>query len=372
MLKQILSLTLEKQIGQLFFVGLSGAEIDVETRKLLEEVSPGGICLFARNIRSVKQTRRLLDEVREILPVEPFLSIDQEGGRVDRLRRIFTPMPTPNSIKTIGEAKDLAKTTAEILQMLGLNMNFAPVVDVIDEERKKFSNGLHSRSFGVSKEETVELAGNYLNTLQTNGCIGCLKHFPGLGASEIDSHENLPVVNLTREQLSSIDLFPYQKLFQTSQVQAVMVAHAAFPLIDLQEIIPGGKLLPTSLSYNFVTGLLRGELGFQGLILTDDLEMGAIVKNYGIGEACKLAIEAGEDMLSICASPDAIRKGYSAVLKAVKTGEITETRINDSLRRIAKIKSKISKPLRLNNERLQILSKNIADLNKQVNQSYGG
>ena len=372
MLEEILSSSIQKRVGQLFFIGLPGPEINVETRNLIEHISPGGICLFARNIRTPSQTRRLLDEVREILPFKPFISIDQEGGLVDRLRRIITPMPYPNSIKTVEEAKQLAKITAEVLLMLGFNMNFAPVVDVIGEERKKFTNGLYSRSFGTYKEEVALLTGAYLDTLQKNGCLGCIKHFPGLGASETDSHEDLPLIELSREELFSHELFPYQKLFQTSHVEVVMVAHAAFPLIDLQETTHDGKLLPTSLSYNFVTRLLRDELGFEGLVKTDDLEMGAILKDYGIGEACKLAIKAGEDMLSICASPDAVREGYEAVLNAVKKGEITETRINDSLRRIAKLKSKIRKSLPLDDERLQILSQNIAELNKQVNYSYGG
>ena len=293
--------SLEEKIGQLFFIGLPGPDLDEPTRKLLTDVLPGGVCLFARNIREAGQTRYLLDDIRDVLPIEPFLSLDQEGGLVDRLRRILAPMPAPHKIKTVEDSRQVAEIIAEVLRTLGFNMNFAPVVDVIDAARSRFSNGLHSRAFGQSAAEVVELAGVFLRVLQENGCIGCLKHFPGLGASEVDSHEELPNVSLTKDELETVDLLPYKALFKSREVAAVMIAHAAYPKLDLQEAAQNGKLLPSSLSFNIVTTLLRQQLGYDGLVVTDDLEMGAILKNYGIGEACVLAILAGEDMLSICA-----------------------------------------------------------------------
>ena len=146
-----------------------------------------------------------------------------------------------------------------------------------------------------------------------------------------------------------------------------MIAHASYPRFDLQETDKNGKLLPSSLSFNIVTNLLREELGFQGLAITDDLEMGAIVKNYGIGEACQMAISAGVDMLAICANAESIREGYIAVTKAVKAGEISETRINESLERIAHLKTLIKSPITLNTERLQILSEEIARFGNNSN-----
>ncbi len=217
-------LTLNEKIGQLFFIGLLGTEINAEIRQFLKDISPGGICLFARNIRNVEQTRKLLEEIHEVLSLEPLLSIDQEGGLVDRLRRIIIPMPSAASIQTTRDAENLAEITSEVLRMLGFNMNFAPVVDVIDTERDDNANGLYSRAFGRSKETTAELAGAYLNALQNGDCLGCVKHFPGLGASRADSHEDLPVVELTRENLFANDLFPYQKIFKSAKVNALMVA----------------------------------------------------------------------------------------------------------------------------------------------------
>lgn len=370
--KQLTMLPLEKKIGQLFFIGLPGIKIDDETRHFLEDISPGGICLFARNIRSAGQTEIFLKKIREVLPGKPFFSLDQEGGLVDRLRRVMTPMPAAASLQTVEEVVKLAEITDEVLRMLGFNMNFAPVVDVMDEQREKNSNGLYSRTYGNSKETVVELAGAYLNALQSGGCLGCIKHFPGIGASETDSHEELPVVILNRENLFASDLFPYQKLFKTAQVHAVMVGHAGYPQFDLQERDANGKLLPSSLSFEVVTNLLRRELGFQNLVISDDLEMGAILKNYGIGDACVMAINAGIDMLLICANSDAVRQGFTRVVEAVKKGVITETRIDESLSRIARIKSLIEPPLDFDAARWQILAREIAELNKKVNYSYGG
>jgi len=370
--KLIFSLPIEKKIGQLFFVGITGSQFDNETRKLVDEISPGGICLFTRNIREAKQTRQLLDEISANSAILPFLSIDQEGGLVDRLRRVITPMPSANSLKNIEDVKRLASITAEVLRILGFNMNFSPVVDVIDENRGKQSNGILSRNFGASKEEATYFAEEYLNNLQNSGIIGCLKHFPGLGASQVDSHEELPSVNIAEKELNEIDLFPYQEITKRGNVGAVMVAHAAFPNSDLQETDQNGKLLPSSLSFKFINKLLRGNLGFNGLVLTDDLEMGAILKNYGIGEACIMAILAGEDMLSICADQNRVYEGYKAVLKAVENGEITEARIDESISRIALLKEKISNKIAFDSARLQFLSDEIADLNKKISYSYGG
>ncbi|HQU83163.1 MAG TPA: glycoside hydrolase family 3 N-terminal domain-containing protein [Pyrinomonadaceae bacterium] len=370
--KLIFSLPIEKKIGQLFFIGLPSTQIDEQTRKLIDDISPGGICLFARNIREANQTRNLLDEINEILPVKPFLSIDQEGGLVDRLRRIITPMPSASSLKTKEDVKKLAEITAEVLRIFGFNMNFAPVVDVIDNSRGTKQNGIFSRNFGTSKEEANEFGFTYLNELQKGGITGCLKHFPGLGASAVDSHEELPSVNISENELYEIDLFPYRENLEKKIAHCVMVAHAAFPSSDLQETDLNGKLLPSSLSFKFINKLLRGNLGFQGLVITDDLEMGAILKNYGIGEACKMAIKAGEDMLSICADPNRIYEGFDAVLKAVENGEISEERIDESLARIAKVKTLVSETIPFDSARLQILSDEIADLNKTLSYSYGG
>lgn len=360
------SQTIEQKIGQLFFIGIPGSEIDQATSELLDQIQPGGICLFARNVRERQQTRDLTDQLRKALPIEPFLSIDQEGGLVDRLRRIVTPMPAANRITSADEAAELGRIIGETLRLLGLNMNFAPVVDIIDDSRAKFSNGLHSRAFGRSREESKELAFGFLESMQDAGVIGCLKHFPGLGASEVDSHKELPSVSISEQELSDTDLFPYKTILATGDVKSVMIAHAAFPNNRLQEQDQNGKLLPSSLSPPIISKLLRGELGYNGLVLTDDLEMGAIVENYGIGEACKMAIGAGVDMLAICASVDAIKEGYDAISSAVAVGDISDERLDESIERILSLKKQLSKPLEFDDERLTSLSNEITEFTTRL------
>jgi beta-N-acetylhexosaminidase len=356
------SLPIEVKVGQLFFIGLTAPEIDAPTEALLQDVVPGGICLFARNIRERQQTREFLDRLREFSAIEPFLSVDQEGGLVDRLRRVLTPMPAASAIRTSDDACRLGAIVAESLRILGFNMDFAPVVDIINTERAKSTNGLFSRQFGSSAEETTALAGAFLAEIEKGGILGCLKHFPGLGASTVDSHEELPLVGISEQELARTDLAPYSRI----KANAVMVAHAAYPGHRLQESDKSGKLIPSSLSRGFVTTLLRDELGFEGLAITDDLEMGAIIKNYGMAEACRMAVNAGIDMLAICADPARIREGYAAVLDAVRSGEIAEERLDRSLTRIAAVKRNLSRPLRFDAARLDGLSAEITELNARL------
>ncbi|MDM7923036.1 MAG: glycoside hydrolase family 3 N-terminal domain-containing protein [Pyrinomonadaceae bacterium] len=365
-LPEIADLPLETKVGQLFFIGLPGSELDASAVSLLNEIKPGGVCLFSRNIRERKQTRRLLDGVTNALEIQPFLSLDQEGGLVDRLRRIMEPMPAADRFRDCAEVAHFASLVAETIKILGFNMNFAPVVDVVDEDRSKFQNGLQSRAFGRSPAQVIELAGAFLEAQRKAGIIGCLKHFPGLGGAEVDSHEELPTVRLDTSELGEFDLLPYRTLLKEPEAEMVMVAHAAFPNADLQEKDPDGRLLPSSLSYKCVKNLLREQIGFNGVTITDDMEMGAIVRNYGMAEACKMAFLAGEDMIAICAGTDAIREGYHAVLEAVRSCEIAESLVDVSVERIFDLKRKLSPPLPFSEERLDEISIEIAAIKERL------
>jgi len=358
--EKIKPLSIEEKVGQLFVIGITGPTIDAPTRDLLERVMPGGVCLFARNIREASQTRALLDEIRELSPIEPILCLDQEGGLVDRLRRVVTPMPAPSDVQTIEDAAAFGALVADVVRLLGFNLNFAPVVDLSLESRRSANNGLFSRTFGRSPQETIELAGAFLTSMQARGCLGCIKHFPGLGAAAVDSHEELPSVEIDNDVFENADLLPFRELIAARAAAAVMVAHAAYPKSDLQETDLNGKLLPSSLSYNFVTHLLRETLGFTGLVFTDDLEMGAILANYGIADACVRAANAGNDMLAICADGKRIVQGFEAVLAAVASGEIGEGRVDESLIRIAELKNKLLPPPAFDQAQLASLSADIA------------
>jgi beta-N-acetylhexosaminidase len=373
----LLPLSLEQQIGQFFYIGLPGPELDAEARALLQEVQPGGVIIFGRNVVGPQQLRDLLDGVRELLPVAPLLGVDQEGGLVDRLRKIFTPMPSARTIRQHGDlsgARSLGRITGEVLRLLGFNMNFAPVMSIMTEERDLLSNGLYSRSFGRSPGEVLGYTTVYLRGLQETGMIGCLKHFPGIGAGEVDSHEEMPMVRLTHEDLLAQDLAPYIELFgrRDDRVRCVMISHGGFPNIDIMKGVTGGLLEPASLSHNIATNLLRKELGYQHLVVTDDLEMGAIAKHCEIESAVVRAFLAGEDMMLICAHPEIIRRGYHALLGVARDGKLPKDRVRNSLRRIAAIKSIVKPPPPFDLDRFKELSADTAKLNEKLNYKYGG
>lgn len=370
------SLSIEQQVGQFFFIGLPGTELDAEARALIEEVQPGGIILFGRNVASAQQVRRLLDGVRELLP-NPLIGVDQEGGLVDRLRKIFTPMPSARTIRQHGDlaaARALGRITGGALRILGFNMTFAPVMSIMTDERDLLSNGLYSRSFGRSPGEVLGYTTVYLRGLQETGIVGCLKHFPGIGAGEVDSHEQMPLVRLTHDDLMAQDLAPYIELFQRKddRVRCVMVSHGGFPNIDISKGVTGGLLEPASLSYNIVTNLLRNELGYQHLVVTDDLEMGAIAKHCEIEAAVVRAFLAGEDMMLICAHPEIIRRGYQSLLSVARAGKLPKDRLRGSLKRIAAMKSIIKPPAEFDEEKFKALSDETVRLNEKLNYKYGG
>ncbi|HEY0077949.1 MAG TPA: glycoside hydrolase family 3 N-terminal domain-containing protein [Pyrinomonadaceae bacterium] len=374
--ENLLSLPLEQKIGQLLYIGLPGTEFDSEARSLVEQVNPGGIIIFGRNVAAPEQLRGLLDGVREALPVEPLFGIDQEGGLVDRLRKICTPMPAARKIRQHGDlaaARALGRITGEILRLLGFNMNFAPVLSIMTDDRDLLSNGLYSRSFGRSPGEVLGYTMVYLRGLQGTGLLGCAKHFPGIGAGEVDTHEEMAVIELSHDDLIAQDLAPYIELFQRedNMVRAVMVSHGGFPNIDIHRGTAGGRLVPASINHEIVTRLLREELGFGGLVLTDDLEMGAIAKHCEIEDAVLRAVQAGEDMLLICARPDLIRRGYEALLRAARNGELSEERIDASLRRIGDYKALTQTPLPFDVARFRHLSDEVAALNRKLNYTYG-
>jgi len=374
---QLYSLPLEQQIGQFFFIGLPGPELDEEARALIEEIKPGGIILFGRNVEAADQVRKLLDGARAMLPIAPLCGIDQEGGLVDRLRDIFPPMPSARAIRQHGDlsgARTLGRVTGEVLRMLGLDINFAPVMSIITQARSQLTNGLYSRSFGRSPGEVLGYTTVYMRGLQATGCLGCLKHFPGIGAGDTDSHIEMPMVPLTRGDLLAQDLAPYIELFQRAddRVRVVMVSHGGFPNIDIKKGTTSGLIEPASISSSIVSNLLREELGYKHLVITDDLEMGAIAKNFEIEDASVRAFLAGEDMLLICATPETIRRGYRALLEAARTGRVSEKRIQASLKRIAATKALVKPLPPLDMEKFNRLADEIRSLNETLEYRYPG
>ena len=353
-----MTLTLEQKIGQLLFVGVQGKTVDAETRSMFEAIQPGGVVLFARNIESGAQVAELTSQLRSLSKIALLVSIDQEGGRVDRLKSMFFPTP---SAELQREAMDAAlayrqgELTAEVLRLLGLNMNFAPVLDV--RYHPEANNGLQERYFGSNAAKVIRLAGAYLEGLQNNGIVGCGKHFPGLGDVGVDAHAELPIVKRSKDQLWAEDIAPYRDLFTklNARLNVVMISHAHYEGLDNTKV-------PGSLSHNVVTKLLRDEMEFKGLTLTDDMEMGAIANSMDFGEACVMAIEAGEDMLLVCQKPERVYQAHEALVRAVRNGRFSERRISRSLNHIAAIKSIASSPHHYSEMALSRLSEKMSDL----------
>lgn len=362
-----MALTLRQRVGQLLFVGLPSAEFDAETRLLLGEVQPGGIIYFAKNITSPAQVADLNARVRDALGIIPLISIDQEGGRVDRLKAICSPMPAAQLLR---ESEDASlsylhgELTAETLRLLGFNMNFAPVLDLAVHQNA--DNALRERYFGESASQTVRLSGAYLEGLQNFGIIACGKHFPGLGDSSVDSHKLLPTVSRSRELLWAQDLVPYRDFFSklNARLNVVMVAHAHYQALDQ---IP----TPASISPNVVSRLLRNDMGFRGLAVTDDMLMGAITETMEYREAVIAAVIAGEDMVLVCNSTEKVYEAFEALASAAEQGRISESMLSEAIDHIAFIKAMLATPLKYNEPAYTRACEKIAELNAQLGRQAG-
>jgi beta-N-acetylhexosaminidase len=251
--------------------------------------------------------------------------------------------------------------TAELLRLLGFNMNFAPVLDLAVHEEA--DNALQQRCFGSKTQKIIRLSGAYLEGLQNGSIIGCGKHFPGLGDSVVDSHKSLPIVERSEKQLMAEDLPIYKDLMikLNSQLQVIMVAHAFYPAFENSK-----TPIAASLSSRIVTDLLRNKLEFNGLAISDDMEMGAIGETIGFSEAMVEAVLAGEDMMLICADQERIREGSESLTRAARDGKITNRRIENSLNRIAKIKSMASSPLVFERNHFNAVCDKISEFSERV------
>ena len=226
-------MNLQERMGQFLFIGLPGTSVDAETRQLLADVQPGGVVLFARNLESGRQTAELNAAIRAALKIPPIISVDQEGGPVDRLKTIGEAMPSAADIRATDDAALAGRygvATSELLRLLGFNMNFAPVLDF--EVHPDADNALKGRYFGATTAEIVRFAGSYLEGLQQGGVVACGKHFPGLGDSTVDSHHALPTVERSGEDLRAYDLRPYAEL-TTRLNNARVAAQLAAALVEV-------------------------------------------------------------------------------------------------------------------------------------------
>jgi len=323
--------TSEDRVGQLLWIGFEGTAYVGPLVDLVKRVRPGGLILFSRNIQAAAQVRRLNDALYQAVPVPPFIALDQEGGRVSRLRPILGPTPSGLALAARrdppGGVRGHASATARALRTLGFNVNFAPVLDLSDADS---SNGIGDRAFGPDPGVVVGLGRVYLRACLDAGIIPVGKHFPGLGAAGGDTHETLPIIGTGRKRLWETDLLPYRRL--RSLLPMVMVGHARYPALQGDD--PG----PASLSAAVLGGLLRRRIGYRGLILTDDLEMGAVDQRLDGGAQAIAAFAAGGDGLMFCRSADRIVEAHEGLLRAFASRRLSRGRLDASIARILELK----------------------------------
>ena len=331
----IAEMTIEEKVGQLIMVGFEGTQANEAIETHIRERFVGGVVLFSRNIQSPKQTAELTNQLQRLAlsttrQIPLFIGIDQEGGWVIRLKEGATVLPG-NMALGATDSTELAERAGEItaveLAAVGVNLNFAPVVDVNNNPNNPV---IDRRSFGESPELVSRLGVAYIRGLQHNGMLATAKHFPGHGDTTVDSHFDLPTVNHDLDRIHALELQPFRAAID-ADVAAIMTAHIIYPAFDPDR--------PATLSPTILTNLLREELGFDGLLITDDMEMKAIDDRYQSGEAAVMAVEAGADIVMVLWSPTKQIEVFEALLSAVKSGRISQARLNQSVERILKSKA---------------------------------
>jgi len=333
---------IDTKIGRLFMSGMPGPQVDRGTEALIREYGLGGVILFGRNIQDPIQLATLCNDLQDMAMkthgIPLFISIDQEGGPVARLKEPFTLFPGNRAIgedpRPVDRAAEFAGVTAREMSLVGLNMDLAPVMDVQSGKPEKHLDG---RMFGDTPEKVARVGRKVIEVLQENGVMAVAKHFPGLGKTPLDPHEQLPTIEVDAVEMQEVNLPPFESAV-TARVSAVMTSHAVYPCLDPE--------LPATLSQKILKGLLRDTLNFNGLIITDDLDMGAIARQWGVAEGAAASFEAGADILLICGDQDGVLQGIEILRGKMIRGEIPYRRFLESLERIKKTKARFLKEIK--------------------------
>jgi beta-N-acetylhexosaminidase len=319
------------QIGQLLIVGLDGTEMSPRLASLLTRIQPAGVILFARNITGAEQTHRLLRECQKYVSTPLFTCVDLEGGKVDRFRNVLGPAPSAAEVFATGSRELFRKqgrVIGENCRALGFNVDFAPTLDLAFEASRSV---MGSRAVSADPKEVVTYALEFLRGLGEAGALGCGKHFPGLGAANLDTHHELPSVHKPLKNIWNEDLVPYRTLRR--ELPLVMVSHAAFLAVTKERT-------PASLSKKWITDILRQKIGYRGLVCSDDLEMGGVLAVAPIEEAAIRHILAGGDLCLICHQEDFILRAYEAMVHEAERDRKFAGRVEESTRRVVAFKKK--------------------------------
>ncbi len=359
-------------LGQLILTGVPGKELDAETAELFRRVQPGGFILFGRNIESAVQLRELIDHLRDLSEIEPIITIDQEGGRVSRLRLIGNEPPNAQQLREKNDV-DLIRRhgdiTGRLLRLFGFNLDLCPVLDISFNDEA--DNSLRGRCYGKTVEQVVRNAGAFNDGMREQGIASCGKHFPGYSAATVDAHHDLPKIERTREELDAQELAVFRAFVgrdgsplaavasaeeasrPTNAVDSMMICHGWYPCFEPEKT-------PASLSHRVITELLREELGFEGLVMTDDLDMGAIMNEYGLEETIRLAIAAGNDLAMICHRVPSIEEARNTLQKLPTDQTIR------ALGSVARFKKNLTRPDEFSEAAFRKIDHEIWDLRTAV------
>ena len=317
------------KVGQLLMIGIHGKTLNDDAKFMLNEYRVGGIILFDRNMESKDQVKSLITDINKtgksagLTPL--FIGIDQEGGAVARMEDQLIKVPPAEELgkEPIEQAVSLAKQSGTELKDLGFNINFAPVADL----------GLtYGRSFSTNPDEVVRYASAVGKAYDEAGLWYSYKHFPGIGKTDVDLHADTSIVPVSKETLLNEDTKVFVDLIKQSKpnTYAIMVSHAMYPQIDADH--------PSSLSKAIITDWLRKDMGYNGVVVTDDMDMGALAKHYTFGDMAVQSILAGSDILLVCHEYEHMQEAYNGLMKAVKEGRISKERLDESVKRILLMK----------------------------------
>lgn len=332
--EKIKEMTLEEKLGQMMIVGLTGYELNEEAKELMDSYHVSGFILFGSNIQDAGQLLKYVNDLKRYhagkgIPL--FVSVDEEGGRISRIPKAIKNLPTGKAIGRVDNQDysfGVGQLLAQKVGAFGFNMDFAPVLDINSNPKNPV---IGDRSFGAEEAVVSRLGVQTMIGIQSKGVIPVVKHFPGHGDTAVDSHVGLPSVEHDLSRLESFELIPFAEAVKKG-ADCVMAAHILLPKIDEEN--------PATLSGTIITGILRQQLGFEGVVITDDMTMGAIAKNYEIGAAAVKSVSAGVDIVLVAHEKENAAAVFDALRAALEEGKITEARIDESVYRILSLKEK--------------------------------
>lgn len=337
-----MTIDLSKKLGQLFFVGFEGYTLTKENKHFLQTIQPGGIILFECNIKNKKQVKKLIVDINSCLKIKPFIAVDQEGGSVERLRKVCTSIPSVWGLSKIGlgELLEAQKIIIDELKELGFNMNFAPVLDINSNPKNPI---IGTRAISGDPKMVSDYGLETIKLYLKNKVVPVVKHFPGHGDLDLDSHLALPVLYRNKKELNDFELIPFIKAIKHN-VPFIMTGHIQLPLLEKD------KKKPASLSKVILNDLLKKELRFKGLIITDELNMKGVTKNYTLPEASLEAIFAGSDFILFNHFMKSTLQSFDSILESARKDKKIQQRIDESYRRIVASKKKYLTKVNSNNE----------------------